>query len=79
MERICGGTETKETELDVLQRQWNKGVKEIGGRRIIPGVLLKLLVKANYFAKSTREHERETRLQLMSTNHCERLEDSCGM
>ena len=32
MERICGGTETKETELDVLQRQWNKGAKEIGGR-----------------------------------------------
>ena len=45
--KIGDGAETKETELDVLQRQRNKGVKdwESGGRGIVPGVLLKLLVK----------------------------------
>ena len=26
--KIIEGAETKETELDVLQRQWNKGAKD---------------------------------------------------
>ena len=45
--KIGDGTEMKETELDVLQRQQNKGAKdwESGGRGIVPGTLLKLLVK----------------------------------
>jgi len=38
------GAETKETVLDVLQRQRVKDW-ESGGRRIVPGALLKLLVK----------------------------------
>ena len=40
--------ETKETEIDMLQRQQqNKGAKdsESGGRGIVPGALLELLVK----------------------------------
>ena len=45
--KIVDSAETKETELDVLQRQRNKGVKdrESGGRGIVPGALLKLVVK----------------------------------
>ena len=45
--KIGDGTETKETELDVLQRHHNKGAKgwESGGRGIVPGMLIKLLVK----------------------------------
>ena len=45
--KIGDGADTKEIELDVLQRQCNKGVKdrESGGRGIMPGTLLKLLVK----------------------------------
>ena len=45
--KIGGGVETKETELEVLQRERNKGVKDwwSGGRRIMSGVLLELLVK----------------------------------
>ena len=36
--------EVKDTESDVLQRQHIKGIK-VGGRGIMPGSLLKLLVK----------------------------------
>ena len=45
--KISDEEETKETEPDVLQRQWNKGAKgwKSGGRGIMPGPLLKLLVK----------------------------------
>ena len=47
--KIGDGAETKETELNMLQRQRNK-CKEVkdwesGGRGIVPGALLKLLVK----------------------------------
>ena len=44
--KIGDGAETRETELDVLQRQQNNEVKdqESGGRGIVPGGLLKLLV-----------------------------------
>ena len=67
------GAETKETEPDMLQRQWNKGVKgrEKGGRGIARGMLLKQLVQ-HLHLKSTCEHERmtlkerETRLQQIS-------------
>ena len=43
---------TKETEPDVLQRQQNKGANgwENGGRGIVPGALLKLLVKDKLLA-----------------------------
>ena len=53
--------ETKETETDMLQRQWNKGVKgrEKRGGGIVPRMLLKLLVKKLQL-KSTREYERMT-------------------
>ena len=41
--KIGDGATTKKTELDVLQRQRNKGAKdwESGGRGIVPGALLK--------------------------------------
>ena len=57
--KIGDGVETKETELNVLQRQWSKGPKdwESGGRGIVPGALLKLLVK-DQLPHSTRERKR---------------------
>ena len=50
-------------QLDLLQRQWNKGEKggECGGRVIMPGELLKLL------------SERQATLQRKSTHECERM------
>ena len=45
--KISDGKEMKQTEPNVLQWQWNKGVNgwENGRRGIVPGTLLKLLVK----------------------------------
>ena len=45
--KIGNSAETKERELNMLQRQWNKGTKgwESGGRGIMQSALLKLQVK----------------------------------
>ena len=49
MLKIGDGPETRETELDVLQRLRNKGVRKRREREVVLGTLFKLLVKDKHF------------------------------